>query len=111
MWCLHLIQQNNISEFKRLLENANEKLVHHKFIEFLLIEVYKYLNGQSPDVMNSTFKPRQNTCNLRSFYAFEYQNPRTKKFGPDSIAYRASQLWKNNFEEIRNSASLLIFKE
>ena len=61
--------------------------------------------------MNTIFKLRQNTYNLKNFYAFESQNPRTKKFGLDSIAYRASQLWKNVPEEIRNSASLLIFKE
>ena len=54
--CQRLIQQNYISEFKRLLENANEKLVHKKCIEFLLIEIYKYLNSLSPDIMNTIFK-------------------------------------------------------
>ena len=38
--CLRLIQQNCISEFERVLENANEKLVPQKCIELLLIEVY-----------------------------------------------------------------------
>ena len=90
--CLRLIQQNYRSEFERLLENANEKSVHQKCIGFLLIEVYKYLNGLSPDIMNTIFKLRQNTYNLKNFHAFESQNPRTKKFGLDSIAYRASQL-------------------
>ena len=97
--------------FERLLENANEKSVHQKCIKFLLIEVYKYFIRQSLDIMNTIFKLRQNTYNLKNFHAFESQNPRTKKFGLDSIAYRASQLWKNVPEEIRNSASLLIFKE
>ena len=99
------------SESERLLENANEKSVHQKCIEFLMIEVYKYLNGLSPDIMNTIFKLRQNTYNLRHFHAIESQNPRTRKFGLDSIAYIASQLWKYVPEEIRNSASLLIFKE
>ena len=61
--------------------------------------------------MNTIFKLKQNTYNLRNFYAFESQNPRARKFGLDSIAYRASQLWKNVLEEIRNSPSLLFFKE
>ena len=63
--CLRLIQQNYISEFERLLENANQKSVHQKCIEFLMIEVYKYLNGLSPDIMYTIFKLRQNTCNFR----------------------------------------------
>ena len=37
--CLCLMQQNCISEFERLLENANEKSIHQKYTEFLLIEV------------------------------------------------------------------------
>ena len=89
--CLCLVQLNYRSEFERLLEIANAKSVHQKCIEFLLIEVYKYLIRQSPDIMNTTFKLRQNTYNLKNFQAFESQNPRTKKFGLDSIAYRASQ--------------------
>ena len=43
-WYLRLIQQNYISEFERLLENVNEKSIHQKYIEFLLIELYKYLD-------------------------------------------------------------------
>ena len=103
-WCLCLIQQNYRSEFERLLENANEKSVHQKCIEFLLIEVYEYLNRLSPGIMNTFFKFRQNTYNLRNFQIFESQNPGTKKFGLDSLAYRASQLWKNIPKEIQNSA-------
>ena len=61
--------------------------------------------------MNTIFKLRQNTYNLRNFHAFESQNPRTEKLGRDSIAYRASQLWKSVLEEIRDSPSVLIFTE
>ena len=82
-----------------------------KCIELLMIEVYKYLNGLSPDVMSEIFKLRENTCNLRNLRIFESQNPRAKMFGLDSIAYRASQLWKNVPEEIRNSTSLPMFKK
>ena len=103
--CLRLIQQNYTSDFEVLLENSNEKPVHQKCIELLMIEVYKYLNDLSPDIMSVW----ENTYNLRNFHIFESQNPRTKKFGLDSIAYRASQLWKNVPEEIRNSASLPMF--
>ena len=75
-----------------------------------MIEVYKYLNGLSPDIMSDIFKPRENTYNLRNFHIFESQNPRTKTFGLD-ITYRASQLWNNVLEEIRNSTSLPMFKK
>ena len=96
--------------WKTLIE-CNWKIVSPEMHWSFLIEVYKYLNGLLPDIMSTIFKLRQNTNNLRNVHAFESQNPRTKKFGLDSIAYRASQLWKNVLEEIKNSDSLLIFKE
>ena len=61
--------------------------------------------------MSDIFKLKENTYNLRNVHIFESQNPRTKKFGLDSIAYRASQLSKNVPEEIRNSISLPMFKK
>ena len=91
---LRLMQQNYISELERLLENANEKSAYQECIEFLLIEVYKYSSGLSPDIKDTILKLRQNTYNLRNVHTFESQNPKTKKFGPHSIAYRASQLWE-----------------
>ena len=59
--CLRLIQQNYTSDFEVLLENANEKQFHQKCIELLMIEVYKCLNGISPDIMSDIFKLRKNT--------------------------------------------------
>ena len=109
--CLRLIQQNYTSDFEVLLENSNEKPVHQKCRELHMIDVCKYLNGLSPDIMSDIFKLRENTYNLRNFNISESQNPRTKTFDLDSIAYRASQLWKNVPEEIRNSASLPKFKK
>ena len=79
--CLRLIQQNYTSDFEVLLENSNEKPVYEKCLELLMIEVYKYLNGLSPDIMSDIFKLRENPYNLINFHIFETQNPRTKKFG------------------------------
>ena len=109
--CLRLIPQNYTSDFEVILENSNEKPVNQKCIEPLMIEVYKYLNDLSPDIMSDIFKHRQNTYNLRNVHIFESQNPRTKTFGLDSIGYRASQQWKNVPEETRNSTSLPTFKK
>ena len=35
-----------------LLVNANENSKQQKCLEFLMIEVYKYINGFSPQTMN-----------------------------------------------------------
>ena len=41
-----------------------------------MIEVYKYLNGLSPDIMSHIFKLSENTYNPRNFHIFESQNLR-----------------------------------
>ena len=95
---------NYTSDFEVLLENENEKQVHQKCIELFMIDVYKYLNGLSPEIMNDIFKLRKNTHSLRNFHIFQSQNQkRTKEFGLGSIAYRASQLWENVPEETLNA--------
>ena len=45
--CLRLTQQSYTSDIEELFENGNEKQVHQRCIELLMIEVYKYLNGLS----------------------------------------------------------------
>ena len=76
-----------------------------------MIEVYKYLNGLSLDIINTIFKIRQNVYNLRNLHIFESQKPKTKKTGLDSIASKARHLWKNVPEEVRNSIYFPVFKE
>ena len=59
---INIHERNYKSKLERLSENGNEKLVHQKCIEFLLIELYEYLNGLSPDIMNTIFKLRHDDC-------------------------------------------------
>ena len=65
--CLRIIQQNYASDFDVLLENANEKRLLQKCIELRMIEVCKYLNGLSPDIIRNIFKLRENIYSLRNF--------------------------------------------
>ena len=53
---LRLTHQDYVSNFISLLVNANEKSIHQKCVEFLVIAVYKYLNELSPQIMNDIFK-------------------------------------------------------
>ena len=75
-----------------------------------MIEVYKELNGYSSDIMNDIFKLRKNTYNLRNFHIFQNENPRSLKYGLDVFPYRTSQLWQQVPTDIREAASLTLFK-
>ena len=75
-----------------------------------MIEVYKYLNGHSPDIMNDIFKLRENTYNLRNFHIFQTENPCSLKYGVDAILYQSAQLWQQVPIDIRETTSLALFK-
>ena len=44
-----------VRQFDSLLSILNEKSIHQRCIKVLLTEVYKYLKGYSPDLMNEVF--------------------------------------------------------
>ena len=50
-----------------------------------MIDVYKYFRGLSPQIMNDIFK-------FRKIYTIKYL--RTKRYGLECTAYRASQIWQ-----------------
>ena len=93
------------SSFDSLLSTLNEKTIRQRCLNVLLIEVYKYLNNCSPDLMNEVCYLRQNHYNLHNFNVFATDNPR------NSSVYRANQLWQTLPSEIQECASLQLFKD
>ena len=75
-----------------------------------MIEVYKYLTGHSPDIMNDIFGLRENAYNLQNYHIFQTENPGSLKYGLDDISYCASQLWQQVSIVICETASLTLFK-
>ena len=55
---LRLILNDNNPSFDSLLSTLNEKSIHQRCINVLLTEVYKYLIGYSPDLMNEVLHLR-----------------------------------------------------
>ena len=98
-----------VSPFPLLLEKAYQ-ITFHRSINSVMIIVYKYLNRHSPNIMNDIFKLRENMYNLRNFHIFQTENPRSLKYGLDAIPYCASQFWQQVPIDIREAASIALFK-
>ena len=67
---LRIIRNDYESLYPLLLEEVHQTKIHQRCINSLMIEVYKYLNGHSPDIMNDIFELRENTYNLQNFHIF-----------------------------------------
>ena len=71
--CLCLVTNDCDSNFNKLLESSHEISIHKTCINYLMIEVYKYLHGLSSELMTHIFTPRKNRyiiLKIRLLYSY-----------------------------------------
>ena len=90
--CLHLVKNGFDSNFNKLLESSHELLIHKTCINYLIIEVFIYLHGLSPELITHILTLRNYAYNIGNICLFGSENPRSVLFGVDVVAFRASQL-------------------
>ena len=54
--CLRITYNDKLSNFEELLHKDNSASIHHNNRPALAIEMYKVVNGTSPEIMNEVFK-------------------------------------------------------
>ena len=57
---LRIVYSDQSSTFEELLERDKTFSIHHKNIQSLAIEIYKFVNGLSSEIMNSVFYLKEN---------------------------------------------------
>ena len=69
--CLHIVYDKNTSSYEEVLEIDNSVSVHHRNIQILATELYKIVNGLSPNIIKDVFPLNNNlsynTRNRRIF--------------------------------------------
>ena len=90
--CFCFVTNNYDSNFNKLLESSHELSIHKTCINYLTIEVYKYLHGLSPELMTDVFTLQKNPYGIRNIHLFGSENPRSVRFGVDAIAFRVSHV-------------------
>ena len=85
---------------------ANESTIHIRNLKFLLTEVYKFLNGLSPPIMNEVFQTNDCPYDLRNPRILASKHKSTIKYAMDTIVFKSPQTWQKVPLEIRNLESL-----
>ena len=96
--------------YKELLDLTNKISPHQRCLSFQMTEVYKCLNGYSPDIINDTLAVSKQQYNTRHYNLFVINRSKTDRYGWNSIPYRANQIWNLLPRRIKNSAKLDAFK-
>ena len=89
---------------------ANESTIHIRNLKLLLTEIYKFLNGLFPPIMNEVFQINYCTYDLRNLRMLPSKHKSTIKFGIKTIAYNGPQISQNIPLEIKSLESLSLFK-
>ena len=106
---LRIVYSENIS-FEKLLEIDNSVSVHHRNIQVLATELYKIVNGLSPEIMKEVFPFNENTSyNTRNKRKFHSRAIKSVVFGSEMLSHLAPKIWELVPVEIKNVESVASF--
>ena len=85
---LRIVYSDYKSSVNTLLEKDGSFSIHHKNIQSLAIEIYKFLHGPSPDIMDEIIKfHRPPTYNLRTRQELYSRNAKTVTYGRETYLF------------------------
>ena len=106
---LRIVYNDMESTFRELLNKDNSFTIHERNIQTLAIELYKVVNGISPQVMSGVF-PLKPSVNYSSRNPFMTRNVRTVRYGTESLAHLSPKIWDIIPNDLKEVDSLKLFK-
>ena len=107
---LRLVYKNSTLSFENLLTLDQSFTIHHRNLQKLATEMFKVKHNLSPIFMKNVFSDSTNHYNLRNAPEFSTLNIHTVHYGTETISFRGPKIWSLVPLEIKNSKSILEFK-
>ena len=109
---LRTVYSDYNSSFKELLDKDGSFTIHQRNVQSLAIEIYKYLHGLSPAILNEVFKVNETIpYDLRMRNELYARNPKTVRYGTETVSFLSPKIWSLIPQNIKDSGSLPCFKK
>ena len=106
---LRIVYKDEYSSFDEFLKQDHSFTIHERNIQTLAIEIFKVINGISPEIMNEVF-PLKETLQYCTRFPFKSQNVRTVAYGTETLNFLGPKIWSLVPKEIKEIESLIEFK-
>ena len=108
--CLRIIYNDKRSNIEELLVKVNSVSIHQNNIHSLTIEMYREVNGISPETTTDVFQKRNNThYNLRYVPTFLSEPIHSVFNGSESESYLSPKIWDQIPNDVKMINSLVRF--
>lgn len=108
---LRAVYNDYSSGRNELLVKRNHPPIHERNLMFLIIEVFKCLNNESPPLLNGLFQKKDNIHDLRINNLLTLPNVSTQTYGTHSLKYRGSATWNYVPDDLKDVKDSLVLKD
>ena len=89
---LKIVYKDHFSPCEELRSKYKSITVHQRNIQILAAEIYRILNGLSPDTMQDIFETKSNYYKTRNAPVFSSRNIKTARYGLQTISYMTPKI-------------------
>ena len=90
---LRITYNEKSSSFQNLPEKDYSVTIQHRSIKILATEIYKFLQGRSPTLMNKIFVERNNNYSLRGNNVLTRRRVNSVTYGTKTVSFLAPKIW------------------
>ena len=107
---LRIVCKDYVSTFAQLLEKDRSVLIQIRNLQVHATEIFKARNNLSPPIVHNIFRTTEPAYSLRRDTIFESRRIQTQRYGIESLTNLGPKIWSQVPNEIKESASLAVFK-